>query len=183
MAEQTAEEFARRLALLPAVLVQATPDAVAEAGRVLEREAESNLRAATGGDLRLSRVRSGRGATVGVEINVVGAGGRASARVTGTGPVLLVEDDTRRHRQPFQYSGRYTIGAGQVTRRGTAAKRLRAKRKGFIYIPGVGFRQSVNHPGTKGKRPITKAFESDADAAGDRGLDVFARAIRAHLGR
>jgi hypothetical protein len=63
------------------------------------------------------------------------------------------------------------------------ARRRKAKRKGFIWIPGVGARQSVNHPGTKGKRPITKAFDSEADAAGDRGLDVFARAIRAHLGR
>jgi hypothetical protein len=181
MADTSVEAFARRMATLPGAVVDATPDAVRAAAVVLEEEAESNLSTATGGDLRLSRVRSGRGAKVGVEVRVKGSGSRAQGIVVPSGPVLLVEDDTRAHVEPFQYSGRYTM-AGQTTRRGTAGKRSKAARKGFLFIPGVGIRARVRHPGTKGKKPIQRAFTEHADQAGRVGLDVFADAIRTHLG-
>jgi hypothetical protein len=180
--------WARRAATLPAALVQATPRAVRAGGVVLEDQAERNLRTATGGDLRLSRVRSGKGARVGVQVRVVGAGSRSTAVVTPTGPVSLVEEDTRRHVEPFTYAG--TTGAGgrrryatrgQRMASGDVASRRRARRAGVIYVPGYGPRTRVQHPGTRGKHPVRDAFREAAGSAGRAGGRVFADAIADHL--
>jgi hypothetical protein len=181
VADREVSEFARRMATLPGVIVEVTPDAVRAGADVLAETASRNIDAATGGDSRLSRVRSGRGAAVGVEVRVRGAGRNAEVHVAPRGPLALVENDTRPHVQPYQYSNRYTM-AGATTRRGTPGKRTKAKRKGYIWIPGVGARQFVKHPGTKGKRPVAKAFEAEADRAGEEGVAVFQDAITGHLG-
>lgn len=172
MPDLPVEDFARRLALLPGVVVDITPEAVRTAAEVLEPVARENVARAAGGDSKLSRVRSGRGAVVGVELRVRGAGSRAQAVVVPKGPVLLIEDDTKAHTEPFQYSANYSMG-----------RRRKASRRGFLFIPGVGFRARARHPGTQGKRPIQKAFETHADDAGEAGLDVFTDAISKHLGR
>lgn len=177
------EEFARRMATLPGVIVETTVDAVTAGAAVLEDAARVNLTAATGGDLRLSRVRSGKGAKVDVQVRVKGAGRSATAVVVPTGPVKLVEAPTRPHVEPFQYKTDKYAMAGQFKRTGERAKRKRAKRKGFIWVPGVGARQMVNHPGTRGKQPIGKAFEQSGDRAGEEGIHVFQEAITKHLGK
>lgn len=172
MPDDGVEAFARRMALLPATIVDTTPDAVRAAGDVLERAVQMSVAAATGGDSALSRVRSGRGAKIGVRVATVGSGSRTEARVIPDGPIMLIEEDTRAHVQPFQYKGGYSM-----------ARRRKAKRSGFLFIPGIGFRSRVRHPGTKGKQPVRKAFDSAHDEAGQAGLDVFADAISKHLGR
>ena len=182
------DAWAARAAALPAALVNATPRAVRAGGVVLEQQATQNLRAATGGDLFLSRVRSGKGAAVGVQVRVAGSGSRSRALVTPTGPVSLVENDTRPHRQPFGYSGvagsggrrRYATQGEELAAGGTA-RRKRARRAGIIYIPGRGSFRGVNHPGTRGKHPVSRAFGQAAPEAGRAGAAVFTAAVRAHL--
>ena len=161
------DSWARRAALLPAALVDATPEAVAESARVLERQANINLRAATGGDLVLSRVRSGKGARIETEVRVLGAGRSAQGVVVPTGPVMLVEQDTRGHRQPFVY---------------TYNRRVKRRGRNPIYIPGRGSFARVNHPGTSGKRPIARAFATAGSNAGSAGVAVFAATARRHMG-
>jgi len=184
----TVGDWADRAALLPAVLVRATPDAVTAGAEVLEAASRSNLLAASGGDLRLSRVRSGKGAAVDVRVGTRGSGSRTEALVLPVGPVSLLEGDTRRHRQPFGYSGtsgadgrrRYAT-AGQQLAGGGTARRRRASRAGLIYVPGLGTFAGVNHPGTTGKRPVGRAWDESNDEAGRTGVAVFTEAVHRHL--
>ena len=173
----TVEGWAARAATLPAALVHATPDAVKAGAHVLEAASSAKLLAASGGDMRLSRVRSGRGAALKVSVRVVGAGARAQAQVVPTGPVMLLEADTPRHVQPFRYVSQRTGGAKSYS----MARRRKATRRGLIYIPGLGTFQSVKHPGTKGKRPIGRAWDESKEAAGAAGVGIFSDAIRRHL--
>ena len=186
---RTVGDWAQRAATLPAALVEATPRAVRSGGEVLESAARVNLLAATGGDLKLSRVRSGKGATVKLELKLLGSGSSARAVVNPTGPVMLVEDRTKAHRSPFRYSGaggsggrrRYATAGEQLANGGTARRR-RARGAGRVLsIPGVGYRMFAQHPGTKGKRPVRNAFRDHADEAGRAGLLVFSTAARNHL--
>ncbi len=171
------EDWARRAATLPAALVEATPRAVRTGAEVLERAARTNLTAATGGDLHLSRVRSGKGARVDLVVEVKGAGRSALGVVTPTGPVKLVEEATRAHRAPFQYLSARTGG----TRSYSMARRKVAGRRGFLYIPGVGYRAHARHPGTSGKQPIGRAFAAAGPDAGVAGVAVFAETARRHM--
>lgn len=173
----TVESWARRAATLPAVFVESTPDAVIAGGEVLERRARANLLAATGGDLKLSRARSvaaarrgGSAGRVDVRVKLIGAGRKAEAHVLPIGPVSLIEAPTRRHKIPRRYSGNYSM-----------ERRRKAQRRGFVWIPGVGFRSSVQHPGTRGKRPVRRAMQSHSDEAARAGLTVFATAVHRHL--
>lgn len=160
------DAWARRAATLPAVLVNTTAEATRAGAEVLEAGARRNLLAATGGDMRLSRVRSGRGAKVNLSVKSEGAGSRARAVVVPTGPVMLVEARTKPHRQPFAY---------------TYNRRVMKRGQRPIRIPGRGIFARVDHPGTRGKQPIARAFGQTADDAGSAGLAVFAQAARRHL--
>lgn len=160
------DAWARRAALLPAVLVNATPEATHAGAEVLEAGARRNLLAATGGDLRLSRVRSGRGARVDLEVRDEGAGSRARSVVVPTGPVMLIEARTKAHRQPFTY---------------TYNRRVKKRGQRLIRIPGLGVFASVRHPGTRGKQPVARAFAQTGTDAGAAGVAVFAKAARQHL--
>jgi hypothetical protein len=63
--------------------------------------------------------------------------------VHAVGPYQLIERDTHGHRIP----------------------RARGRRARVLHIPGVGYRRSVHHPGTKGKHPFERAvreFEGKA---------------------
>lgn len=174
---QTVSAWAAKAATLPAALVEATPRAVIASGRVLDAQVRANVAQATGGDMVLSRVRSGRGARVDTTLRMIGSGSRTQARVVPVGPIMLVEEDTRRHREPFRYVAARTGGA----RGYSMARRRSATRRGFLYIPGVGFRSSAQHPGTKGKRPVRRAFQQAGDEAGRAGALEFQRTIRRHL--
>jgi hypothetical protein len=170
------------------VIVQTTPRAVRAGAEHLESEARGNLRTATGGDLHLSGVRSGKGARVDVQVKMTGAGARARALVVPVGPVSLVENDTRRHVQPFSYSGTSGAGgrrryatAGQELAGGGRARRKRRVRSRVLVIPGIGVRTRVNHPGTRGKRPVANAMRDAGGRAGVAGTAVFASAVRDHM--
>lgn len=175
----TVGSWAARAAQLPAVMVRATGPAVTAGAQALEAAARVNLLADSGGDGVLSRVRSGKGARVGVKLDTSGSGSKTVARVLPVGPVSLLESDTRRHTEPFQYVSQRTGGA----RTYSMARRRKAARnsRGLIYVPGLGMFQGVKHPGTRGKRPMGRAFDSHHDDAGRKGLDVYADAITRHL--
>jgi hypothetical protein len=174
---QTVTEWAARAATLPAALVEATPQAVRGSAEVLEAQTRANVARATGGDMKLSRVRSGKGATIALRVRMAGSGSRARAEVVPTGPIMLIERDTKRHQMRRQTLAQRTGGARSYS----MARRRTASRRGFLYLPGIGFRANANHPGTKGKEPVRRAFRQSGDEAGRAGLVVFQKAIRQHL--
>lgn len=170
-------EWAQRAATLPAVLVQTTPRAVRAGAAPLAEQARLNLRRASGGDLRLSRVRSGKGARVGVKVTTQGSGTGTRALVLPVGPVSLVENDTRAHQQPFRYLAERTGGQRSYS----MDRRRKAKRGRVMVLPGIGARTRVRHPGTTGSHPVGRAMQVAGREAGQAGAAVFARAIAEHL--
>lgn len=171
----TVDEFARRAATLPVALSYATPGATRAGAEVLEGAARANLVADTGGDRRLSgvssmRARRGTGGTrnreVDVTVKVEGAGRGARAVVVPRGPVSLIEKPTRPHKIPYQF--------GAVVYKRSVARRA-------VHVPGVGVFASVKHPGTKGKRPVTRAFAAHHREAAAAGLAVFSSAVTEYL--
>lgn len=173
----TPQDWAQRAATLPAVLVHTTPRAVQAGAESLAEQARTNLRNVSGGDQVLSRVRSGRGARVDVKVAVQGSGSGTRALVLPVGPVSLVENDTTAHREPFAYLSERTGGRRSYS----MARRRKAVRRGFLFIPGVGIRTRVRHPGTRGRHPVGEAMRVAGRDAGAAGAAVFVRAIREHL--
>lgn len=90
------------------------------------------MKADAGGDLTLSRVRSGRGAKVGVSFTVM----PHPAIVKATGPLPLLANRIPSHRIPKN-----------------------GRRRKVLSIPGIGVRASAQHPGTKGKDTWDKGRE------------------------
>jgi hypothetical protein len=161
------------------------------AGEVLEEAARANVLRATGGDARLSGARSisarraggnTAGTAIRLELKVVGAGKRAQGVVVPRGPIMLVEGPTVAHRIPFRHGqGRRYAMQGEQLAGGGIARRRRANRRPGVFVPGRGFYRSVKHPGTQGKRPVRRAFQSHAAEAGSVGLLVFSTAARRHI--
>jgi hypothetical protein len=166
VADNPLDDYARRVALLPAALVEGTPAAVQAGARVFGRALERNLRVATGGDMRLSRVRSGRGATVSVDVKVLGAGRSARGEAVPKGPVMLIDQGSKAHRQPFVY---------------TYNRRVKRRGAGPIRIPGVGIFARVSHPGTRGKRVVARSFAEAHEEAGAAGVAVFSSIVTEFL--
>lgn len=101
------------------------------AGAKAAKEAQLEvMKADAGGDLTLSRVRSGRGAKIGARFTL-----RAdTADITATGPIPLIANPIGAHRIP------------------------KSSRK-VISMPGIGVRRWANHPGTRGKDTWDKGRE------------------------
>jgi hypothetical protein len=86
------------------------------------------MKSDAGGDLKLSRVRGGKGAAVGARYDLRGMGRESTAEVKATGPVPLIANPSKAHAIP-----------------------KKGRRRKVLAIPGIGVRASVQHPGTKGK--------------------------------
>jgi hypothetical protein len=102
-----------------------------KAGRGLADRVEVNTRAVAAAGVLSGVGRAG--AKVGAKVDTLKAG---TVLVKVTGPYQLIERDTKAHREP-------------------RARRAGGRRA--LLIPGVGYRRSVQHPGTKGKHPFERA--------------------------
>lgn len=107
-----------------------------------------------------------RGARIGVKYNVGNFGGEPKSKVFAYGPFQLVERPTKAHRIP-----RETIGRG---------RRQRANRKPIL-IPGVGWRQSARHPGTRGKYPWRRGVAQSIDKAQEVLVSPTVTLMRRHF--
>lgn len=107
--------------------------------------------------LKLSGVGK-RGAKIGVSYTV----GGSTAIVRATGPVQLIESDTKAHRMP--------------------RTRVRGKRR-VVVIPGVGVRSSAQHPGTKGQHPWRKGVEAARPLVGAVFAEQLGVSMRKVFGR
>lgn len=155
----TPAQFAQRARGFANDLPKVERRAVGAAALVVKNSALTELRSAVGPDLRMSGVGK-RGAKVGARYDQ--AAGSASALVRATGPVHLIENDTKPHK--------------------ISPKRRRGSR-GALSIPGVGVRASVNHPGTRGKKPWAKAVAKARPKVGGIVAAETNKAMRGAFGR
>jgi hypothetical protein len=129
---------------------------------------EARIKRDSGGDSKLSGVNASKGrggnAAVGVKVTVNKSKTSPSALVAATGPLQIINNNTAGHviRSAYLSGGGLRSGTskkfGQLSQ--AAGPGLSFGRGNFIgprkaeviNIPGVGFRRSARHPGTKGKQ-------------------------------
>jgi hypothetical protein len=123
-------DLTRRINKIEKAVQDSARDSIRRAAIAAKAAQLDQMRHDVGGDLILSRVRSGKGARIGARYTLTGTGTTTTATVKATGPVPLIANRIEPHRIP------------------RAVARRRRKR---LAIPGIGVRSAVNHPGTRGK--------------------------------
>jgi hypothetical protein len=155
----TPDQFARKMTRVAHDVQGAEMGIVKRAALETKKAVQAQLAvAAPRGRLNVGKA----GKKIGVRYTV----GTDSARVFMFGPAQLIEWDTKAHRIP-----RATKGRG---------KKQTANRKA-IYIPGVGFRQWANHPGTKGKHPWRKGLVAAEPRVGRASADYYFGTVKKAL--
>lgn len=152
--------FARDMKGFPDALHQAATDAVAASALMVTKEARKRIADATGGDSRISNMGR-RGAKVGARYDVR-QGKNPSAIVKATGPLQIIERDTKPHRVPRE------------------RKSKRGKKR--LVLTPWGPRAFINHPGTKGKHPFEKAVAEKAPKVPKVFQEKVAGAMRKQFG-
>jgi hypothetical protein len=157
----TPAQFAIKMSKLSGDMRTAPRQITIRAAGVVKRSVQTQLAvAAPRGRLNVGK----RGARIGVRYDLRGD---SEAVVRMTGPAHLIERDTKPHRIPRENRGRGRSRARNVRR---------------LAIPGVGIRMSVQHPGTKGKRPWEKgvraALPDVEKVAGRYYFDTVRKAIK-----
>jgi len=132
-----AGDLTRRLDKIEQAIEQSAHSSMRQAAVVAKDAQLEQMRTDAGGDLRLSRVRSGKGAAIGARYNLSGVGTTTTAEVSATGPLPLLTNPMPPHRIP----------------------KTGGRRRKPLVIPGVGVRASAEHPGTKGKDTWNKGRE------------------------
>jgi hypothetical protein len=154
---------------------------------------EARIKRDSGGDMKLSGVGAAKGrpgnARVGVRVTVNKSKSKPSALIAATGPLQIINNPTAGH----VIRSAYLNGKGRKGFVGpTAGGQFSARKKNFIgpvasqkmaiNIPGIGFRASARHPGTKGKQTWqhgrTKAEPVIRKAMGTRTFNVVKGAAR-----
>lgn len=141
------------------------------------------VRAATGGDMKLSGVGRKGGAKVGVRYDVKGTR-NATAIVKATGPAHLVERDVKPHPVASRYAPR-KIGRTRAARlQGIAAGGATGvgwNRRAVISFNGregkAFARYAVNSGGSKGRHPFERGFAKGARIS----PEVYAKANRRQI--
>jgi hypothetical protein len=133
---KTVGQFAKEARGFSQTLEKVERESVRASALLVTTAVRRNIVAVSGGDFRLSGMGR-RGARVGARFDEKVTGGKASALVRATGPLQIVEGDTKPH----------SIGPKKRGPRG---------RRRALRIPGIGFRNVVKHPGTRGKHPFER---------------------------
>jgi hypothetical protein len=139
---------------------KATVNAAAlQSKKIIEKQRDAD----TGGDGRLSGV--GRsGAKLGVSYKLEGTASNPRAFMRATGPWPLIENNTTgRVIRPKRVAGASRRGfVGPV-----APGQFSGSRRAVLNIPGIGYRRSARHPGTKGKKTFAKGRAAAAVPAAE----------------
>lgn len=164
-AKLTGPSIAKGMVKLSKAVSSASIDTLRAAGEEAAKAHEAVIKRDSGGDMALSGVGRRRGrpgnAKVGARFKVEKRGANPSGVVTATGPLHIINNTMRGHivRSSYLYGSRGGVsrvgieGPRMVTssaRRGRFIGPVQARRA-VINIPGVGYRASAMHPGSKGK--------------------------------
>lgn len=177
MAPKSFADFAIDCAGFSAALPESMGKATADAALMVTSSARDAIRAATGGDSRLSGMGNAR---VGARFTMRD---KTTALVSATGPMQIIESDTKAHVILPKGIGS-GFGRSKAGRR-AAKQSLYDALFGGTYS-GVkplrtpwGPRYRVSHPGTKGKHTWANAI----DAAAPRVPLVYEAALQKHMRR
>lgn len=110
---------------------------------------ESSIRAIVG-DMHMSGVGKS-GSRVGVRYDMRTSAGGASAVIKATGPLHLIERNTAGRVIRSRHGGRGRPRRGFIGPVGTSGGQ-----RAVLNIPGIGYRRSARHPGTRGQHPWEK---------------------------
>jgi len=125
-------ELASKLIRAGEAVPAAARAGVSQAAFLVKKSVQAELQAAGVNGGRLRGVGK-KGAKVGVSYTVAGTE-HPTALIRATGPMHLIESDTKAHE-------------------------IKAKKAHAINIGGVGPRASAHHPGTRGKHPWAKGVD------------------------
>ena len=116
------------------------------------------INAVAGGDGRLSGVGK-KGAKVGARFSIKGSTFAPTSIIKATGPLPLIDSDTKGHvirsRHVRGKARRGFVGpttSGQFKQKKVMGPSLQP----VLHIPGIGYRRSARHPGTKGQHVWAK---------------------------
>jgi hypothetical protein len=151
-------EFAVDAYAMASGLPEATTAATSKAALEVTNQARDDIRRDSGGDM----VLSGMGAKVGARFEVLKGGDHSAAIVRATGPMQIIESNTKPHS--------IVAGVGRRTRRRTGAKAL---------LTPFGPRASAQHPGTTGKKTWSKSISASVKDV----PKVYQAALAKHLRR
>lgn len=150
---QLGPDLTRRINKIERAINDSKKETLRRAAQAAKEAQEETMRGDAGGDLRLSRVRSGRGARIGARAGF----GLDGATVKALGPVPLIANPIKAHT-------------------------ITGKRGRSLAIPGIGVRRSAQHPGTPGKDTWNRGREHAEPKVtrivGKRTDDVVAKAFR-----
>lgn len=162
----TGPNIAKGMANMSKAIQAKSLDTLKASGDAGQKMHEALIRKDSGGDLKLSGVGAAKGrggnAKVGVRFKVEKRGPSPSGVLTATGPLQIINNDTagRVIRSAYLYGGRGNARKGMIgpvlpgtfsARRGSFIGPVMSNRA-VLRLPDGGFRQSVRHPGTKGKQ-------------------------------
>lgn len=142
-----------------------------ETAKVYQTAIRASIYSATNGG-RLRNVGK-RGARVGVRLQK----GSKSTVVQATGPLQLIERDTRAHTIPRTVgTRRLRTAAGRLSHQRESTGRVLSGRK-ILVINGSIVTGPVNHPGTTGKHPFDKGVAAAEPAALQAAHNIFAKSL------
>lgn len=156
-------KFGDHLVKMAKVIEGASVETVTKSAAAAEDIQDKRIKRDSGGDNRLSGVNAAKGrpgnVKVGVRVKVDKSKTKPSALIAATGPLQIINNDTSGHVIRSAYTfGKSRKGFVGPTLGGQFSARKKnfigpvASQKAAINIPGVGFRASARHPGTKGKQ-------------------------------
>ena len=151
----------------------------------LTREVRKSIKAAApSGKLKGKRKRP---APIGAAYKVSAA--RGTGYVYARGPLQLIENDTKAHIEPravkdkarqARTAKQRRTATGKFVKKGTKGGILvPVREKKVLYIPGIGWRRDVHHPGTKGKHPWRNAV--DGYEASGRATNIYRNHVNKFL--
>jgi len=178
-------QFARKIQQLPAAIDKATREVTKHNAAAAKRNAEAELRRATGGSMRLSNagalVRAGDSRRVvgrtGVPLKVITKPeSEARVLVSAVGPWQLIESPTKGH-----FIGPAGVAKTEKkSKSGRAGVKARQGRAKALKTP-YGIKRWVYTPGTKGKKPWRKAFDKTRRDIANPSKRIVVDAVRKAL--
>lgn len=173
------EQFSNRIGLYAKAMRRAPQTSVEGVAKEGARVFDRHIKAASGGDSKLSNV--GKGAPVGVKVRVGLRESRWSALFTPKGPVQLLETGIKPHVITSRYQGGPRKGRGERVKAGQRLKAGVQRERAVLNTP-FGYRAWVEHPGvSQAKQP--KPFTKAADEVHKKAPAIAAAAVRAELRR
>lgn len=155
-----------RLRKTAAVLERGNKNTLNQAALAAKKTIVARMMRDTGGDGVLSGVgRNGR--RLDVSYKLEGTASNPRAFIKALGPWPLIENNTRGRVIRSRHSVvRGSSGRGRLARAGFVGPLLpgqvQGNRRAVLNIPGIGYRRSARHPGTKGKKTFAKGRQASA---------------------